>query len=116
MVIPLITEHHLVPTLGHALLRQLTPQAIQTYYGQACRSLSPRTVHKHHRLLKEALKYGIRQGYLGRNPCDLVDPPSWKPKTMRILTPEESKDLLDIASTNQFYPVIYTYILGPETG
>lgn len=106
----MIIERHLIPALGHTLLRQLTPQAIQAYYGKACQALSSRTVHKHHRLLKESLKYGVRQGYLGRNPCDLVDPPSWKPKTMRTLTPEESRDLLDIASSNQFYPVIYTAI------
>ena len=84
----MIAENHLIPALGHTLLRQLTPQAIQAYYGQACQELSARTVHKHHRLLKESLKYALEQGYLGRNPCDLVHPPSWKPKTMRTLTPD----------------------------
>jgi len=106
----MIAERHLIPALGHIPLRQLSPQAIQSYYGKACERLSARTVHKHHRLLKESLKYGVRQGYLGRNPCDLVDPPSWKAKMMRTLTPEESKDLLEIASDNKFYPVIYTAI------
>jgi len=106
----MIAERHLIPVLGHTLLKQLTPQAIQTYYGQACEKLSARTVHKHHRLLKQSLKYGVRQGYLGRNPCDLVDPPSWKGKPMRTLTPEESKNLLGVASTSRFYPVIYTAI------
>jgi len=106
----MIAERHLIPALGSTLLRQLTPQTIQAYYGKACGQLSPRTVHKHHRLLKEALKYGVKQGYLGRNPCDLVDPPSWKPKKMRTLTPDESRALLEAATDNQFYPVIYTAI------
>jgi len=106
----IIAERHLIPAPGHILLKQVTPQAIQAYYGKACEKLSSRTVHKHHRLLKQSLKYGVRQGYLGRNPCDLVNPPSWKARAMRTLTPEESKTLLEIASVNQFYPVIYTAI------
>jgi len=106
----MIMERHLMPALGHILLKQLTPPAIEAYYGEAGKKLSARTVHKHHRLLKQSLKYGVRQGYLGRNPCDLVDPPSWKGKPMRTLTPEESKTLLGVASTSRFYPVIYTAI------
>lgn len=106
----MIAERHLIPNLGHIVLRQLTPQSIQAYYGRACEKLSARTVHKHHRLLKQSLKYGVRQGYLGRNLCDLVDTPSWKARPMRTLTPEELKDLLEVASTNRFYPAVYTAV------
>jgi len=60
--------------------------------------------------LKESLKYAVRQGYLGRNPCDLVDPPKPRQKPMRTLTPEELKTLLETTSGNQFYPVIYTAV------
>ena len=106
----MIIEGHLIPALGNIQLKQLTHKAIQAYYGQACEKLSARTVHKHHRLLKQSLKYAVRQEYLGRNPCDLVDPPSWKAKPMRTLTPEELESLLEVASGNRFYPVIYTAV------
>lgn len=106
----MIMERHLIPNLGHILLKQLTPQTIQTYYGQACEKLSARTVHKHHRLLEQSLKYGVRQGYLGCNPCDLVDSPSWKARPMRTLTPEELEGLLEVASSSRFHPVIYTAV------
>jgi integrase len=105
-----IVEHHLIPALGNTQLKQLHPQAIQAYYGKACEKLSARSVHYHHRILSQSLKYAVRQGYLGRNPCELVDPPSWKGKTMRTLTPGELEVLLENASTNQFYPVIYTAV------
>jgi integrase len=105
-----IAEHHLIPALGHVQLKQLHPQMIQAYYGQACEKLSARSVHYHHRILSQSLKYAVRQGYLGRNPCELVDPPSWKGKTMRTLTPGELEVLLENASSNQFYPVIYTAV------
>jgi len=103
----MIAELHLTPALGQIQLKQLNAQAIQRYYGKACAKLSPRTVHKHHRLLSQALKYAVRQGYLGRNPCDLVDPPSWRPATMRTLTPSEVVVLMDAVKDNVFYPVIY---------
>lgn len=103
-----IIETHLIPNLGHIQLKHLHPQAIQSYYSKACERLSLRTVHHHHRVLSQSLKYAVRQGYLGRNPAELVDPPSPKGKTMRTLTPFEVGVLLDTAKGNHYYPVIYT--------
>jgi len=105
-----IAEHHLIPALGHIQLKQLHPQQIQAYYGKALEKLSARSVHYHHRILKQCLKYAVRQGYLGRNPCELVDPPSPRKKPMRTLTPTEVEVLLEQATGNQFYPVIYTAV------
>jgi len=103
-------EIHLIPALGHFRLGQLNAQAIQSYYGKACEKLSARSVHYHHRILKESLKYAVRQGYMGRNPCELVDPPSPSKKPMRTLTLGELEVLLETASSNQFYPEIYTAV------
>ena len=103
-----IIEHHLIPVLGHVLLRQLTAQVIQAYYGKACDKLSTRTVHHQHRVLSQALKHGVKQGYLGRNPCELVDPPSPRRKIMRTLDPTEVNILLEAAQESYYYPVIYT--------
>jgi len=105
-----IVEHHLIPALGQVQLKHLHPQAIQSYYGKAVEKLSARTVHKHHRLLSQALKYAVRQGYLGRNPCELVDPPSWKGKPMRTLTPGEVEVLFDTAKDSHFYPLYYSAV------
>ena len=105
-----MAEHHVIPALGHIQLKQLQPQTIQAYYGKAVGKLSPRTVAKHHRLLSQALKHAVRQGYLGRNPCELVDPPSWKGKAMRTLTPSEVGILLETAEGNYYYPVFYTAV------
>ncbi|MFC1968609.1 tyrosine recombinase XerC [Chloroflexota bacterium] len=105
-----IVERHLIPALGQVQLKHLHPQAIQSYYGKAVEKLSPRTVAKHHRLLSQALKYAVRQGYLGRNPCDLVDSPSWKGKAMRTLVPTEVEVLFENAQDNYYYPVVYTAV------
>jgi integrase len=103
-------EHHLSPNLGRMQLKDLQPPIIQAYYSRACEKLSSKSVLYHHRILKQCLKYAVRQGYLGRNPCDLVDAPKARQKPMRTLTPDEVKTLLYAASGNQFYPVIYTAI------
>jgi len=105
-----IIERHLVPALGNTQLKQLHPQAIQSYYGTACETLSTRTVHHQHRVLSQSLKFAVRQGYLGRNPCELVDPPSPRKKVMRTLTPAEVEVLFDTAKNNCYYPIIYTAV------
>ena len=60
--------------------------------------------------MSEALKWAVKQGYLGRNPCDLVDTPSYKKKTPRWLKPEEADTLLKAAEGGPHYPVIYTAV------
>jgi len=103
-----IVDRHLKPNLGHFALKQLQPQAIQAYYSKARKTLSSVTVHHQHRVLSQALRYAVRQGYLGRNPCELVDPPSPQGKTMRTLDPTEVSILLTEAEGSYYYPVIYT--------
>ena len=105
-----IIDHHLIPAFGYIHLKQLQPHVIQAYYGKAVSKLSPRTVHHHHRVLSQSLKYAVRQGYLGRNPCDMVDPPSPRKKAMRTLIPGEVEALLEAASDSYYYPVIYTAV------
>ncbi|GAI24133.1 unnamed protein product, partial [marine sediment metagenome] len=105
-----IIETHLIPALGHIQLKALYPQAIQSYYGKACERLSARTVHHHHRVLSQSLKFAVRQGYLGRNPAELVDAPSPRKKVMRTLTPGEVEVLFENAQDNYYYPVTYTAV------
>ncbi len=105
-----IVEHHLIPALGNIKLKELQPPAIQAYYGKACETLSARTVHHQHRVLSQSLKYAVRQGYLGRNPAEFVDPPTPRKKVMRTLTPAEVETLLETAKDNHYYPVIYTAV------
>lgn len=103
-----LINNHLIPGLGNVPLRQLQPATIQAYYGKQCERLSARSVLYQHRILSQSMKYAVRQGYLGRNPCQLVDPPSLRKKPMRTLTPVEVDVLLLTASNSPYYPIIYT--------
>jgi len=105
-----VARRHLVPTLGHVPLKDLQPRTIQSCYGAMCETLSNRTVLHVHRVLSQALKWAVRQGYLGRNPADLVDPPSPRSRTMCTLSAFEVGILLEDAQDNYYYPVIYTAV------
>ena len=113
-----IVSCHLVPNLGHTHLAQLQPQQIQQYYGYALTEgrvdrkggLSPRTMLHIHRVLFEALKYAVRQGFLIRNIAELVDPPRAKKPKMRTLTTQEVGRLLNFAKGTAYYPIIYTAV------
>ncbi len=105
-----IIENHLIPNLGHLLLRKLQPEMIEAFYGKAYESLSARTVQHYHRLLSEALKHAMRKGHIGRNPCDLAQAPSPRKRTMRTLTVAEVETMLTQASSTPYYPIIYTAV------
>ena len=78
-----IVRLHLIPALGYLPLSALQPQHIQKCYADALAfgrrdgkgGLLARTVHKHHRILYEALKHGVKQGVVTRNAAEAVDPP-----------------------------------------
>lgn len=106
-----IIRRHLIPALGHLRLCDLQPRSIQMCYSHACASnLSNRTVLHFHRVLSQALKFAVKQGYLGRNPAESADPPRAVKKPMRTLTPAEVDVLLTYAQNNYYYPVIYTAV------
>ena len=107
-----IVDIHLNPGIGHIFLKNLQPTDIQRYYSSVLneKGLSPRTVHHQHRVLSEALKHGVKQGWLVRNPCQMVDPPRPRKTLMQTLGPEEVGVLLEAAQTSPFYPIIVTAV------
>jgi integrase len=102
-----VVNNHLKPALGYIPLKDLQPRTIQAVYGKACEKLTARTVLTWHRVLSQSMKYAVRQGYLGRNPCDQVDAPRAIKKAMRTLTPSEVEVLMEAAKDDYYYPIIY---------
>jgi len=84
--IRMIINLHFIPAFGNIPLAKLTPAHIQKYYSEALvsgkrdkrrtpRGLSPNTVNKHHRILKESLKHAVEWEIIQRSPADKVKPP-----------------------------------------
>jgi integrase len=113
-----IVTRHLMPALGKIPLVQVQPHDLQQYYSQLLINgrvdgkggLSARTVLHFHRVLFQAFKYAVRQGFLIRNIAELVDPPRSKKRQMKTLTPQEVSRLLTTAKDSVFYPIIYTAV------
>ena len=105
-----VAKLHLIPVLGHILLKDLQPRTIQSHYGTLCATLSNRTVVHVHRVLSQALKWAVRQNYIGRNHCELVDIPRAEKTTMNTLSAFEVGVLLEEAKDSYYYPVIYTAV------
>ena len=117
----MICDKHLLAHLGSIVLTQLQPAQVQSYYAAALvegradgkGGLSPLTIRHHHRVLSEALEWGIKQGILGRNVCKQVTPPRPVAQEMQVLTEYQIEKLLGTAKGTQYYHLIH---LGLYTG
>jgi integrase len=67
---------HIVPTLGRAKLKNLTPAHVRGLYrSKLDEGLAPRTVEYIHRTLSKALKQAVNDGLIPRNAAGSVKPP-----------------------------------------
>ena len=111
----MVVRRHLVPALGNVSLAQLQPQHIQRYCADKLShgrtdgkgGLSKRSVLQHHRILSEALKHAVKQGLIGRNVADAVDPPRPEYKEMPTLDADELAQVLDAAQETPYYAPLY---------
>ena len=63
-----------------------------------------------HRVLSQALKWAVRQNYIGRNRAELVDPPSPRDQPMCTLSAFEVGILLESAKDSYYYPIIFSAV------
>jgi integrase len=113
-----IVRSHLIPAIGSLPLLALQPHHIQKYYSQALESgrwsgkggLSPLTVCKHHRVLYESLKYGVRQGTLARNPAEAVTPPHGQSKEFITLGAKQVQLILDASKETLYHTLFFTKV------
>lgn len=120
-----IIEKHLIPALGTSRLTKLHPLQIQAYYSEALErgrkkdggKLSAQTVLHHHRVLKDALKQGVRWRLLLRNPADAVEPPRPEEREMKVLDEKQTATLLKAAEGKSLYlPILLAVATGMRRG
>jgi len=129
----MIVDKHLIPFLGNHLLAKLQPMQVQEYYSHALKNgnkkkygkkskkkrtdLSPATVLKHHRVLREALKHAVQWQLVGRNICDAVSPPKTVKPDKSTLDKDEIKALLEASrELDIFVPVAIAAYTGMRRG
>ena len=93
-----IIQKHIIPSLGHVRLQRLTPQQVQAFYASKLHEgLSQKRVKSIHAVLHKALENAVKWNLIGRNVCDLVNPPIPKRHEIQPLTWEQAQRLLQTA-------------------
>jgi len=104
-----IVRLHVVPALGRLRLTDVRPAHILTAEREwREQGLSPYTVLKHHRLVREALQHAVRWQLLVVNPADAVTPPRPERREMLALDRDQAAALLEAAAGNEFEVTILT--------
>jgi integrase len=114
-------EKHIIPGLGHAALRTLTPDALNMFYAQLLVTgrrdgrggLSPRTVRINHVIIHRALRDATRWGLLARNVAELADPPRVALKELEAWSPDQTAAFLASTANDRLAAL---WVLTASTG
>lgn len=87
--------NHVIPAIGNTKLDKVGASTVRKVHD-AIRSkgLSSTTALLAHRVMSTSFKQAVREGRIGRNPCDLVDPPRRAAVDLEALDLDESLRLL----------------------
>lgn len=75
--------------------------------GKRLRHFKSVTVHKHHRILFESLRFGVKQCSLVRNVAEAVTPPHGQSKKPGIMRANVLNQILYAAKKTQYYALFF---------
>ncbi len=97
-----IAQHHIKPSLGNILLRDLTPHQVQMLYTSKLEEgTSPRTTRLIHSVLHAALNHALKLGLVIRNVSDAVTLPKVPRKEMKTLDDYQVRQLIQATESPQ---------------
>lgn len=110
-----VVEQYLIPELGHVPLLKLAPMKVQEYYTKQVNKgeLSRASIHYHHRILKSAFNYAMKQRIMRDNPTFGTEPPT-PDKYRPLLLPD--KEYIKVFSRLRPDPRYISYILSVLAG
>lgn len=100
-----VCDRYIRPWLGSTRLVHLSAEQIQQAYTTIRDLHGQRAVHRAHRLLSQACKFGSRLGLLGYNPCDRVVPPQYRPPRREVWTLEQLASFLTCTASHWTWPL-----------
>lgn len=100
-----IARNHIIPEIGKRRLARLTPDDIRMVHERVLSTpkrksdpegptLTGAYALSVHWVMSKAFRVAEREGKLGRNPCDLVDPPRKGKTKLEVLDVDEAKAVL----------------------
>jgi integrase len=111
-------DRHIKPALGTRRLRDLSPDEVDSLLrAKTQEGLAHSSLMRIRAVLVQALRFGERYGYVGRNVAQLVDLPPAPRREGRSLTVEQSERLLLAAKGERLEAAIVTgLMLGLRPG
>lgn len=111
---------HILPEIGHILLKDLTTDDIQTFYiNMVKEGLAPATVRKNHQILNTSLKQAVANHLINSNPATNAVVPKLGDQVARAMTEEEMDIFLAALETikgpfktRRVWQVIFLTLLG----
>ncbi|WP_206921880.1 tyrosine-type recombinase/integrase [Alicyclobacillus acidoterrestris] len=88
-------EHYIEPHIGQIRLDKLSHVNIQNLYDKYNTTLASTTVHRIHRVLRTALNYAVKNGYLTKSPMERVNSPERRTRRRTVLSVQQAKTMLE---------------------
>jgi len=103
-----VIQRHILPALGQMSLLELRPTYLrELYVSKHKEGCGARTVQIIHTLLHAALKQAIFDGYILRNPADMVERPRYVPQEFQIFNEGMAQIFLVATSDSPFKALYY---------
>lgn len=102
---------HAIAAIGEIPLRRLAPQHLADLYAGL--DLAPTSIAHLHRVVRAALDQALRWNLIARNPAAAVRPPRTRRREMSVLSPAESRQLLDAVRGDELEAL---YVLALTAG
>lgn len=103
-----LIQRHILPVLGRMSLLELRPTHLrELYVSKHQAGCGARTIQMIHTLLHAALKQAVYDGYLLRNPVDMVQRPRYIPQEFQIFDEAMAQKFLTAASASPFEALYY---------
>lgn len=110
-------DHYLLPTLGKLRLNKLTPEHLDSLYGQIIAKGKIATARAVHSTMHAALKLGVRWEWLHSNPAERVTPlPNERRRQSTTPTPEEVALLIENAEPDLAVMIRLAAVTGVRRG
>ena len=110
----IVIRKHIKPALGNVLVRKLTVEHVERFYGDLqARGYSSSLIKKCHMRLSSALRLGKRWNIVAENVCDIAKPPRVTYRKAWVWMPTEVEAFLGVTARDALYPY---WLLTIETG
>lgn len=105
-------RNHVLPDLGKKKASELTPGMLEDYFWKKAKmGLQPRSVGHLKAVIRAALSYGEREGYVLRNVAKFADAPAIPQSKIEPFTPDQIEPLLQ-AMTGERLEALFFFALA----